>query len=89
MFTPSRKPQGWCSDPYGRHEARWFSGGSPSALVRDSGVESTDPPKGHRSAGEPEPVTGPEEELVDRPAGSENDTSVDAVWSIFVSAGAD
>jgi len=36
--------QNWCPDPFGRHEARWFSNGTPTALVRDDGVESQDPP---------------------------------------------
>jgi len=36
--------QNWCVDPYGLHEARWFSQGNPTALVRDGGVESQDPP---------------------------------------------
>jgi hypothetical protein len=36
--------QGWYQDPYRRHEERWYSGGTPTGLVRDRGVESTDPP---------------------------------------------
>jgi hypothetical protein len=40
----SRKAQGWYSDPFHQHGARWFSDGRPTALVRDSGVESEDPP---------------------------------------------
>lgn len=36
--------QNWCPDPFGLHEARWFSNGIPTALVRDAGVESQDPP---------------------------------------------
>jgi hypothetical protein len=36
--------EGWYLDPYGRHEARWFSAGSPTALVRDGASESQDPP---------------------------------------------
>ena len=42
-FTPGRA-QNWCIDPYGLHEARWFSQGNPTALVRDNGVEAQDPP---------------------------------------------
>jgi hypothetical protein len=34
--------QGWYDDPTGRHELRWFSAGSPTALVRDAGRESMD-----------------------------------------------
>ncbi len=36
--------EGWYRDPYGRHEARWISVGTPTALVRDGDVESQDPP---------------------------------------------
>ena len=36
--------QGWYPDPYGRHQTRWFSAGSPTALVRDDRVESWIPP---------------------------------------------
>ena len=37
--------EGWCADPFGRHEARWISNGSPTSLVRDGQVESHDPPE--------------------------------------------
>jgi hypothetical protein len=36
--------EGWYNDPYPRHESRWISDGTPTALVRDAGVESQDPP---------------------------------------------
>ena len=36
--------QNWCLDPFGNHQERWFSSGTPTALVRDHGVESQDPP---------------------------------------------
>jgi hypothetical protein len=35
---------GWFSDPYQEHEYRYFSEGNPTKLVRDSGLESFDPP---------------------------------------------
>jgi hypothetical protein len=38
----SETEEGWCSDPYGLHEARWLSDGHPTKLVRDDGVESYD-----------------------------------------------
>lgn len=39
--------QGWCPDPYGNHDDRWFSDGEPTSLVRDQGTESHDePPQG-------------------------------------------
>jgi hypothetical protein len=43
--------EGWCPDPFGRHEARWLSGGEPTDLVRDGGVESHDEPPGTQGAG--------------------------------------
>jgi len=36
--------EGWYKDPYGRHESRWISDGTPTALVRDAGIELQDPP---------------------------------------------
>ncbi len=36
--------QNWCPDPFGAHDARWFSNGIPTSLVRDAGVESQDAP---------------------------------------------
>jgi hypothetical protein len=36
--------QGWFSDPFGRHEHRYFSQGAPTALVRDGGQETQDAP---------------------------------------------
>ncbi|HMF82391.1 MAG TPA: hypothetical protein VKI01_03890 [Acidimicrobiia bacterium] len=37
-------PEGWYHDPFRLHEARWFSDGNPTALVRDGRVESRDDP---------------------------------------------
>jgi hypothetical protein len=36
--------EGWYVDPYGVHEARWISAGTPTALVRDGEIEAQDPP---------------------------------------------
>ncbi len=36
--------QGWYVDPWLRHQARYFSNGQPTSLVRDGDHESTDPP---------------------------------------------
>jgi hypothetical protein len=36
--------EGWYTDPWGHHEARWISLGNATALVRDGDVESQDPP---------------------------------------------
>jgi hypothetical protein len=35
--------EGWCTDPYARHVARWMSAGNPTDLVRDGRQESRDP----------------------------------------------
>ena len=36
--------EGWYTDPYALHEARWMSQGTATALVRDGEVEGHDPP---------------------------------------------
>ena len=33
----------WYTDPFGRHEARWMSHGTPTSLVRNGRTESIDP----------------------------------------------
>jgi hypothetical protein len=35
--------EGWFTDPFERHEARWMSQGRPTQLVRDGHVEGDDP----------------------------------------------
>jgi hypothetical protein len=59
--------EGWYTDPYGRHEARWMSLGTPTALVRDGGVESQDPP----------PATPPTIEPVRIPAEAQGSVGAD------------
>jgi hypothetical protein len=34
--------EGWYTDPYGLHEARWMSDGQATALVRDGNTEATE-----------------------------------------------
>jgi hypothetical protein len=48
--------EGWYLDPFGRHQARWISQGTPTALVRDGGVESQDAPPS-------DPITRPLERV--------------------------
>jgi hypothetical protein len=48
--------EGWCTDPYGVHEARWLSAGTPTALVRDQGIESRDPAPIGRAPFSAEPI---------------------------------
>jgi hypothetical protein len=55
---------GWQPDPFGLHELRYFSQGSPTKLVRDAGVEGYDEPPSEKdpTARAPEQVpqvTGP------------------------------
>jgi hypothetical protein len=51
--------EGWYVDPFGVHAARWFSDGTPTALVRDQGgIESRDDPPSTSFEGELQPVQG-------------------------------
>jgi len=49
-------PEGWYRDPFGLHEARWFSDGTPTALVRDGRAESRDDPPSSHYEGPVEPI---------------------------------
>ena len=35
--------EGWYTDPYDRHEARWMSQGTPTPLIRDGKIEGSNP----------------------------------------------
>jgi hypothetical protein len=89
--------EGWYVDPFGLHEARWISDGTPTGLVRDGDLESKDPPPDI-------PFTGPLEALAEsavadggdlRRADSAEASSVEsddgeAVWNAFAeSSGGD
>jgi hypothetical protein len=86
------RAQGWFSDPYRQHVARWFSDGSPTSLVRDDGVESKDPPPDGPYTAKLEAVAEAEGELLhshftgDR---SDRAAGVNAIWDIFVATGGD
>ena len=58
---------GWQQDPFGTHEERMFQDGQPTALVRDGGVGSVDPPPSPASAGSVS--TGPPPSPPPPPAG--------------------
>jgi hypothetical protein len=89
--------EGWCTDPYALHEARWLSNGKPTKLVRDGEATSYDePPEGEGEFTrvpeliEPESNTGPADLLrADDAEGNgspmdHGDTymrQMDAVWS--------
>jgi hypothetical protein len=86
------KAQGWYGDPFRRHNARWFSDGNPTELVRDEGVESKDPPPSTWYSSNLEPTPEVEGELLHthghtgRP---DDDSVVNRIWGIFVSTGGD
>ena len=46
--------EGWFTDPFCRHEARWFSAGTPTRLVKDGHTESQDDPPDEPFSREPE-----------------------------------
>jgi hypothetical protein len=85
--------EGWFTDPYERHEARWMSQGTPTRLVRDGGVEGSDEPV----EGEPFRVTpvriegeGPHDgsdmlraDDAEREAPYDSKEAARAAWDIF------
>jgi hypothetical protein len=48
--------EGWFKDPFAVHDARWFSAGTPTDLVKDGSTEMSDPPPDRAIAGRLEPV---------------------------------
>jgi hypothetical protein len=50
--------EGWYTDPYGLHDARWFSDGRPTKLVRDGTEESYDDPPDEPPPERPKPIEG-------------------------------
>jgi hypothetical protein len=64
--------EGWYVDPFGHHEARWISEGTPTALVRDGSVESQDPPPS-------ESMTEPLDRIPGAPTGSDDQKRADDV----------
>lgn len=51
--------EGWFTDPFARHEARWFSAGTPTSLVRDGRTESRDDPPDEAPTRVPERIAPP------------------------------
>lgn len=49
-------PQGWFSDPWELHEARYFSAGTATKLVRDGLVEAYEDPPDRPNVREPVPL---------------------------------
>ena len=87
--TTQVKAQGWYTDPFRRHQARWFSDGEPTALVRDEGVDSNDPPPTTGYSGPLEPAAEFEGELLHAHGGTAGKATVDGIWHIFLSTGGD
>jgi hypothetical protein len=90
--------EGWYVDPFGAHAARWFSGGTPTALVRDaSGVESRDSPPSPRFEGALHPVAetaaSDGDDLLRADGGDPDDqifdpnAAVGGVWDVFGESG--
>jgi hypothetical protein len=50
------REEGWYTDPFGLHEARWMSAGRPTKLVRDGTVESYDAPPDEEPSAVPERI---------------------------------
>jgi hypothetical protein len=88
------KEEGWYVDPYRLHEARWFSDGTPTALVRDHGITSKDPPPDTPYLDKPEPIPEAPSLAADdlRRADdkqSESNDAVEAAWEIFTESNPD
>lgn len=87
--------QGWYVDPYGLHDRRWFSDGTPTKLVRDGDLESNDPPPDRPFEGSPEPLpVGPDggADVRSGPgqsASKQEDPGVVGAWEAFVETGGD
>ena len=80
--------EGWYSDPYGVHEHRWFSDGTPTNLVRDQGRTSQDPPPQTAYVDEPHPIeSAPSLAEDDLRRGDDEEAKsvdpVDAAWTYF------
>ena len=52
--------EGWYTDPFQRHEARWMSAGTPTKLVRDGDEESYDDPPTRKPLARPVPIEADE-----------------------------
>lgn len=48
--------EGWYTDPFARHDARWMSAGEPTKLVRDGTVTSYDEPPDEPPVQDPLPI---------------------------------
>jgi len=84
------REEGWYTDPYGLHDRRWFSDGSPTKLVIDGGVTSNDPPPDRPFVRPPEPAPEAEGTTVDDSHEEDHeDPGVTGAWEGFVETGGD
>jgi hypothetical protein len=65
-MTANSGYEGWYTDPYAKHDARWMSQGSPTRLVRDGTVETYDDPPSGPYVRVPEPIES------SRPSGADD-----------------
>jgi len=90
--------EGWYVDPFGTHAARWFSDGTPTALVRDQdGTESRDEPPSTTFEGDleavPEMAASDGDDLLSADGGDPDDqvfdpnAAVGGVWDVFGESG--
>jgi hypothetical protein len=84
--------EGWYTDPYGRHEARWMSQGAATRLVRDGDVEGSDPVDNSPFTSPPvriegHPVTDGSDLLraddAEREEPFDSEKAVRAAWDVF------
>jgi hypothetical protein len=82
--------EGWYVDPFGLHEARWISDGTPTSLVRDGSLESKDPPPDEPFTGtfvelaESAPAAGSDLRRADSAeAPSDNPEDGEDIWEAF------
>jgi hypothetical protein len=80
--------EGWYVDPFGIHEPRWFSDGTPTELVRDGGVESHDPPSSTSYTRALEPVVeagspGPDDLRRADDGEAEQGAHDESTWEVF------
>jgi len=78
------KEEGWYVDPYRLHDARWFSDGTPTALVRDKGATSHDPPPNTPYMIQPVAISDPGSSADDNSDESrDSNDGLDKIWTIF------
>ena len=76
--------QGWYLDPFALHEARYFSDGKPTKLVRDDGVETYQEPPSSEWDGALVALDQGDATSVPSVAGNEQDP-VDVIEAFIVS----